>query len=434
MSKDLKPKRRLGQQGSKGKRIAVWSGILAVCVAGVLAAYHYGSDTSNVEVPVQRVRSGDLSITVEARGEIKSENSIVLTAPQVPDLRIVRLATSGKMVKKGDIVVEFDGAQQEQNFIEQKTNVRTADSMILQTEAQQRITNEMDSMNLMTSTFNVQRTKLDASKADVLSAIEGAKNRIDVGVAEGDLSQINATINSHQVAAAAEMNRLKEHKNKTMRDTGRARGYLEKMVLRAPIDGVVNILPNFRSSGSFGSTPPPFKEGDRAWTGASIAEIPDLHKMRLELKMEEVDRGKVRLGAPMTIHVDAVPDKEFRATINWISPIAELTFRGFGPPAKLFPAYATLDRVDPRLRPGMTGSATILIRTIRAKAMIPLRASFFSNGQPAVYVQKGHEFQLHAIKVGERNDKDLIVTEGLKEGDIVALENPVEAAKRAKKL
>jgi multidrug efflux pump subunit AcrA (membrane-fusion protein) len=371
---------------------------------------------------------------VETRGEIKSENSIVLTAPQVPDLRIVRLAQSGKMVKKGDIVVEFDGAQQEQNFIEQKTNVRTAESEILQTKAQQRITNEMDSMNLMTSTFNVERSKLDASKAEVLSEIEGAKNRIDVGVAEGDLGQVNATIDSHHVAASADLERLTEHKDKTVRDTNRAEGYLEKMVLRAPIDGVVNILPNFRSSGSFGSTPPPFKEGDRAWTGASIAEIPDLHKMRLELKMEEVDRGKVQVGAPMTIRVDAVPDKEFHAKVDWISPIAELTFRGFGPPAKLFPAYATLDKVDPRLRPGMTGSATILIRTVSAKALIPLRASFFSNGQPAVYVQKGHEFQLHAIKVGERNDKDLIVTEGLKEGDIVALENPVEAAKRAKKL
>ena len=237
---------------------------------------------------MQRVRAGDLAITVETRGEIKSENSIVLTAPQVPDLRIVRLAQSGKMVKKGDIVVEFDGAQQEQNFIEQKTNVRTAESEILQTKAQQRITNEMDSMNLMTSTFNVERSKLDASKAEVLSEIEGAKNRIDVGVAEGDLGQVNATIDSHHVAASADLERLTEHKDKTVRDTNRAEGYLEKMVLRAPIDGVVNILPNFRSSGSFGSTPPPFKEGDRAWTGASIAEIPDLHKMRLELKMEEV--------------------------------------------------------------------------------------------------------------------------------------------------
>ena len=74
----------------------------------------------------------------------------------------------------------------------------------------------------------------------------------------------------------------------------RAKGYLSKMVLRAPQDGIVNILPNFRAQGSFGSAPPPFKEGDAAWTGAAIAEIPDLSNMRIELKLEEVDRGKLQ--------------------------------------------------------------------------------------------------------------------------------------------
>jgi hypothetical protein len=35
--------------------------------------------------------------------------------------------------------------------------------------------------------------------------------------------------------------------------------------------------------------------------------------------------------------------------------------------------------------------------------------------------------------VGRQNDEDIIVTHGLKEGDMVTLESPAEAAKRAKK-
>ena len=131
-------------------------------------------------------------------------------------------------------------------------------------------------MNLMTSEYNVERAKLEASKAEVMSEIEGAKNRIDVGISEGELGQVKTTISSHKVAQQADLERLDQKKDKTVRDTDRAKGYLSKMVIRAPIDGIVNILPNFRSSGSFGSAPPPFKEGDRAWTGAAIAEIPDL--------------------------------------------------------------------------------------------------------------------------------------------------------------
>ncbi len=55
-------------------------------------------------------------------------------------------------------------------------------------------------------------------------------------------------------------------------------------------------------------------------------------------------------------------------------------------------------------------------------------------GKPAVYVQKGANFQLRPIEVGKRNDTDIVVLKGLKEGEIVALENPIEAAKKAKKL
>jgi multidrug efflux pump subunit AcrA (membrane-fusion protein) len=65
--------------------------------------------------------------------------------------------------------------------------------------------------------------------------------------------------------------------------------------------------------------------------------------------------------------------------------------------------------------------------------MIPARASFDKDGKPAAYVQVGKSFVLRPITVGKRNDDDIIVTSGLKEGEIVTLETPAEAAKRAKK-
>ena len=434
MSKDLKPKQRLGQQTSRKRKIITWSVLLLACASGLFAAYHYGTNTTKVDVPVAKARLGDFIIGVRTRGEVRSVRSIVLTAPQVPDPRIVHLAESGKPVKAGDIIVEFDAAQQEQNYLEKNTSVRTADSEIVQLKATQQITKELDSMNLMTSQYNVERAKLEASKAEVLSDIEGAKNRIDVGVSEGDLNQVKTTINSHKTEHDADLGRLEQKKDKTVRDADRAKGYLSKMVLRAPNDGIVNILPNFRSSGSYGSSPPPFKEGDRAWTGASIAEIPDLSQMRLDLKLEEVDRGKIKLGQKIKVRVDAIPDKEFSATLDWISPIAAVIWKGMGLTEKLFPARATLAKLDPRLRPGMTGSAEIVIEDYSNVLLIPARASFLSNGKPAVYVQKGQDFQIRQIEVAKRNENDIMVAKGLKAGEIVALENPAEAAKKAKKL
>jgi len=284
----------------------------------------------------------------------------------------------------------------------------------------------------MQSEYNVQRAKLEASKAEILSEIEGAKDRIDVGVSEGELGQVKTTIKSRKVSHSADIERLDQKKDKAVRDTNLAKSYLSKMVMRAPNDGIVNIVPNFRAGGSFGQSPPPFKEGDRVWTGAAIAEIPDLSEMRLELKLEEVDRGRLKLGQTVRVRVDAVPEKEFTAEMDWISPIATLVFRTF-PPEKLFPARATLKNLDPRLRPGMSASGEIIVEKQPNVLLIPTRASFLVNGKPTVYVQKGQRFQTRTIEVGKRNDEDLVVLKGLQQGELVTLESPEDAAKRAKK-
>jgi multidrug efflux pump subunit AcrA (membrane-fusion protein) len=431
-SKDLKPKQRIGRPPwSRKKKAALWA-VLAVGFSGAgWAAWHY-TGTTVVDVPVARVRKGDFVISVKARGEIRSTRSATIVAPQVPDPRIVKLAESGRPVHRGEIVIEFDAVQQEQNYLDKATGVRGADSEIVQLKASQKMEDESDRINLLQSTYNVERAKLEASKAEILSQIEGAKDRIDVTVSQGDLGRVKTTLNSREVSHAADVERLDQKKDKTVRDMNTAKEYMRLMVIRAPSDGIFNVLPNFRSGGSFGQAPPAFKEGDRAWTGASIAEIPDLSEMRIELNLEEVDRGKLRLDEPLLIRVDAIPEKEFRAKLNWISPIASLVFRTY-PPEKLFPARATLKNLDPRLRPGMSASAVIEVERIPGVLLIPAKASFMLNGKPAVYIQEGQKFSTRTIEVGRRNDDDIVVTRGLKEGELVTLESPADAAKRARK-
>jgi RND family efflux transporter MFP subunit len=433
MSKEIKSK-RLGQKNGKG-RIAGSALLLLVLAGGGYAAYRYTA-AKPVEVPTVAVRRGEFADTVRARGEIRAVRSTILMAPQVPNPRIVRLAESGKPIKKGDVVVEFDTAQYENYYLNFVTSARTVESEIVQTKASHKITDEADAMNLMTSEYDVQRSELEASKAEILSEIEGAKTRIDVGLSKGALQQVKATVKSHDVTQRAELERLESRKNKTLRDMERVKGYLEKMIIRAPADGILNILPNFRAQGNWGSTPPPFKEGDTAWTGAAIAEIPDLSEMRIELKFEEVDRGKIQLGQSVKVRVDAIQDREFDATLDWISPIASLNFRGWGMAnEKQFPARATLKQTDPRLRPGMSATGIVLIESLPNVLLIPARASFLQGGKPHVWVQKGAgAWEARPIEVGKRNDNDIVVLKGLREGERIALENPAEVAKRARKL
>jgi HlyD family secretion protein len=432
MSKDLKPKIRIGQKRSLKGKLILWTLTAVACGGAAVAAYRLTGSTE-VDVPVTKVRRADFVISVRVRGEIKSTRSVILAAPQVPDVRITRLVESGRPIRKGEVVVEFDAAQQEQNLLERNTSVRTVDSEIVQTKASHTIENEADGMNLMTSQYNVERAKLEASKAEVVSAIDGAKNRIQVGVSEGEQKQVETSITSRKVSHEADIERLDQKKDKSLRDVVQAKNYLSKMVIRAPLDGIVNILPNFRSGGSFGQSPPGFKEGDRAWTGAQIAEIPDLSEMRIEMKLDEVDRGRLILNQLVKIRVDAIPEKEFTASLDWISPIAALIYKGFGSSDKVFPCRATLKNLDPRLRPGMSASAEIIIERQPNALLIPSRSSFLQKGKPAVYVQKGQQFLIRQIQVGRRNEEDIVVLGGLKEGELVTLESPAEAAKRAKK-
>src|SRR5438034_999375 len=236
-SKDVKPKNRIGQKRSVKSKIIGWSvAVLAFGGAG-LAAYRL-TGTTEIDVPVAKVRRGDFVISVRARGEVKSTRSVILTAPQVPDPRIVRLAESGRPVKKGDLVVEFDAVQQEQNLLERTTTVRTADSELVQTKASHKIDDESDAMNLMTAQYNVERAKLEASKAEIVSEIEGAKNRIQVGVSQGELNEVKTTIQSRKISQQADLFRLEQKKDRTVRDVGLAKSYLSKMIIRAPIDAI----------------------------------------------------------------------------------------------------------------------------------------------------------------------------------------------------
>ena len=109
------------------------------------------------------------------------------------------------------------------------------------------------------------------------------------------------------------------------------------------------------------------------------------------------------MGQNVKVRVDAIPDKEFLAEIDWISPIASLVFRGGSTAEKNFPARATLKNLDDRLRPGMSSTAEIIIEREPNLLLIPVRASFDKDGKPAVYVQVGKQFTVrHCSRQAQR--------------------------------
>ena len=412
------------------RRLMVWGLFVllgAVCSFAALRLY----TPPPPAVPTARVEQRDFLTTVRARGELKSEKSVVVTAPQTPNLTIVRLAEDGKPIQQGEIIVAFDAATQEETYTTQETQVRQVDSEILQAEAQHSIADEQNAMMIMQSEYNLERAKLEASKQEILSEIEGLKNRINVGISEGELSKASTNAKATDISQQADIARLDERKDKALRDLNRTKGYLSSMVLRAPSSGVVHVLQNFRAGGSWGQARPPFQEGDTVWTGAPIVEVPDLNSLMVEFRIEEIDRGRIEVGQPVRVRVDAVPDVVIEGTLEWVSPIATLIFRRF-PPDKNFPARVSMNKIDPRLRPGMSAGIQIEIERRPNVLVIPAKASFQIDGKPTVFLLSGNRYERRPIEVAARNSSEIVVSEGLEPGQVIALDNPELAAAKKK--
>ena len=340
------------------------------------------------EIPTARVERRDFLRTVRARGELKSAKSVQITAPQTPDLKIVQLAENGKAIGAGDIVVKFDESAQEDTLVLRETNVRQVDSEIKQATAQHSITDERNAMEIMQAQYNLERAELEAGKQEILAEIEAEKAKIDVEISRGELNKAETNEEASNISQDADLVRLEERRSKALRDLDLSRRYLGSMVLRAPADGIIHILPNNRAQGSFGTARPPFQEGDTVWTGAPIAEIPDLKSLRVEFRVEEIDRGRVAEAQATRVRVDAVPDAVLDGKVTWLSPIATLVFSRL-PPEKNFPAHAALDEIDDRLRPGMSATVEIVVQLLPDVLVIPAKASTQVDGKPTVFVKDG---------------------------------------------
>ena len=78
-------------------------------------------------IPVRsaEAQTGEFVEALQIRGEIKAESIGHAHAPaEAGDLRILKLVASGTAVKKGDLVIEFDGSTVARTLEEKQTELR----------------------------------------------------------------------------------------------------------------------------------------------------------------------------------------------------------------------------------------------------------------------------------------------------------------------
>lgn len=201
---------------------------------------------------------------------------------------------------------------------------------------------------------------------------------------------------------------------------------LAALTLLAPGDGTVGILNNWRTGGPFDNGRE-FREGDRVWPGAAVAEVPDLTNVEIVATIDEADRGRVREELDAAIRVDALPDKELTGVVSSISTLAKVVFDGW-PPVKPFEMRLRLKSGDARLKSGMSATAIIAAERIEGQLLLPVEAAFQKGGRQVAYVRHGFDWEERVLVTGRSNARSLVVTSGVKEGDRVALRDPTVPA------
>ncbi|MBL8242419.1 MAG: efflux RND transporter periplasmic adaptor subunit [Bryobacterales bacterium] len=92
--------------------------------------------------------------------------------------------------------------------------------------------------------------------------------------------------------------------------------------------------------------------------------------------------------------------------------------------AKLPPPPDQDSTLDVLLRPGLLADVEIIVEKIPNAIHIPAQAVFEKENKLVVYVKEGQKFVSRPIKIGKRSESTLVVLEGIKAGEIIAMANP----------
>ncbi len=401
-------------------------GLVLLTVAVILSAAGFGVvrlGRSAPRVPTAEVKRGEFVDYVQVRAEVKALKSISLVAPSgAGDVQIVDLAANGAQVKKDDMVARFDPSSMQRNLDQRRSELKQSDAEIERTRAQGHLQEEQTQTDLLKAQYDVERARLEASKSEILSQIEGEKAKVALANVEQKLFEVQERLRNDRLANQADIAARTQRREKAVFEVRQAEGNLEKLVLRAPSHGMVTLLQNWRAGRGFGVAPE-WRPGDRAWSGAAIAELPDLSTIRVNGRIDESDRGRLRAGQSATVRVDALPDKEFSGRVAEISPLAKLDFSGW-PPSKNFDLAVELSAVDARLRPGMSATTRVAVDRIPDSILVPVEAVFQKFGRSVVYVLRGSNFEERVVQVARRSPAYARISGGLEPGQRVALKDP----------
>jgi HlyD family secretion protein len=327
------------------------------------------------------------------------------------------------LVKKGDIVIEFDPEEQRYKLEQSRSELMQAEQEITKANADAAVLAAQDKVAELKARYDVRQAELDVQKNEIVSSIDGKKNELALQQAQRVQTELQHDSESHKQSGQAAIYLATEKYNKAKMAMDQAQQNIDKMKVVAPMDGMVSIQKNPPTDFYFtGMALPDYHAGDVANPGSTIAQIVDPMGLELSCKLSERSSSGVVVGEPVEVVFDAMRNRTFHGRVKTVGGMSRSQFFDSGEGDGVG-VTVQLTEADPQLRAGYTAQVLFAGEKKKDVLTIPRQALLQKDGKRFVYVKTGSGYEQREMKiVGESESRAVI--EGLGQGTLVSLVDP----------
>ena len=243
----------------------------------------------------------------------------------------------------------------------------------------------------------------EKAKAEMMNEktnLERYKRLLDAGFST--MQQYDAASTSY-ASAKASYNAALAKERQAQSELKRSKSSKDDYIIKAPLNGTV--LNDYSISAGAMISP-----------SSPILDIADLSRLKATLKIPESKIFTVKMGMPVTIRFDALPNEEFKGYVTATDQYVEPSTRTSNVEIELDNKAA-----GGKLRPGMFGQASITEREAKNVIAIPESSLHSSESGFYVLVAESGKAKQRVISVGIRQGSLVEITKGLKTGDKVII-------------
>lgn len=376
-------------------------GVLVLLTVG-LVFYFVNQNKPDIEnMQTNKAEVVNISKKVVASGTINPRQEINIK-PQVSGVIDELFVVAGQVVEKGHQLARIQLVPSQVNINQAQTQVELAklsyQDALREYERQQTLNqSQLDIENARASYENAKkeetRQKLLFDQG-VISEQQYNQFKLDLEIAESNFENAKIT-------AANNLKSLQNRVDIAEQEMNSAIANLR--LLKEGVDQNSKQVANIVSSTVAGMIlDVPIEEGSSVIErnnfneGTTIATIANMNELIFEGSVDEADVGSIKEGMPIVLKIGAIPDSEFEAVLEFISP------KGLKEEGTIkFEVRAAVKQTEENfLRAGYSANGDIVIHKKDSVLGVKERDILYEKDGTFVEIKKGDEFEKIAITVG----------------------------------